>query len=406
MLSLKTLFQKEARLRRNLPLLAWNEFFAELRLFYPVAVLVFESVTGSFATAMAVFSILNISQALFEIPTGVWSDKMGRRKTFIIGSLSEMAGGLFYYIAFFTNYGMWSFFMGATCFGFANALYSGNNNALVYETLDYYRAKKEMSEVFGKMRTMGQVALTLSGILATLCLWRGLSYESLVFFSLFPLALSTLFSFFLVEPPRQKGVQEHNSLQHLKDAVILLWKHPTLFRIACAGALKRGLGDSSHSMVPGFVETVWPIWMTPLFRALQNVFGAIGFFFAGRINKKIGLMNSVLYGTVYSTVMYMIGYFANAFYSPMLFLTTQISYAFSATADEALQQERFSDQQRATMGSVISVSTAIVGALGSVLLGVMADLWGARTALIMLMVMGTPSAYIYFSASRIEKSNP
>lgn len=397
--------QTDKKLRRNLSILAWNEFFAELRLYYPVAVLVFESVTGSFTTAMAVFAALKISQAVFEIPTGVFSDKIGRKKTFIVGSMAELIGSLCLALAFIVPYGALLLYLGATCFGFANSLFSGNNDAMIHETLLYYRRSKEMPVFIGRLRSMGQLALAISGVLAALCLWFGLSYQMLVVLTLLPTTLSLLFSFFLVEPPRHI-VGKHNSIQHMKEAVGLIWKNPSLLKIACASSIKNGLGDSSYALGPGFVESLWPLWLTPLFRTAQNVFGMVGFWLSGRIIKSVGLFKSIYLGTLYSYVMYLVGYIEAAVYSPLLFLTTQISYAVSSTADTTLQQERFSDQQRATMGSIISIATTVVGSIGSVLLGYMADVFGLQIALIILLVLGMPSAVIYFSLFKKDQRKP
>jgi len=96
--------RKSNNLRRNLNLLPWNALFGSMQLFYPVAVLAYREVTGSFADAMGVFAVMSVSQALLEIPTGVFSDKIGRRMTFILGSIAEVLGIVLLALSFHVSF--------------------------------------------------------------------------------------------------------------------------------------------------------------------------------------------------------------------------------------------------------------------------------------------------------------
>lgn len=68
--------RKSNNLRRNLDLMPIGALLGSTQLFYPIAVLAYREVTGSFANAMGVFAVMSVSQALLEIPTGVFSDKI------------------------------------------------------------------------------------------------------------------------------------------------------------------------------------------------------------------------------------------------------------------------------------------------------------------------------------------
>ena len=95
---------RNRRLRHNLPLIMLEGFFGSFRLFYPVGILVYQSLTGSFAMAMSIFAVASLALAFFEIPTGIISDKWGRKKTFIMGALSEFLAIICYTICFFDFY--------------------------------------------------------------------------------------------------------------------------------------------------------------------------------------------------------------------------------------------------------------------------------------------------------------
>ena len=71
-------------MKQNIRILTWFTFFTDFKLYAPLAIIYFAQVSGSFALGMAIFSIARISSALFEIPTGVFSDRIGRKKTIIL----------------------------------------------------------------------------------------------------------------------------------------------------------------------------------------------------------------------------------------------------------------------------------------------------------------------------------
>jgi MFS family permease len=83
---------------RNIRILKWFNFFIDFRLYAPIAILYFSKVTGSFALGMSIFSITMIASALFELPTGIFSDKIGRRKTVILGATAAVLFSIFYAI--------------------------------------------------------------------------------------------------------------------------------------------------------------------------------------------------------------------------------------------------------------------------------------------------------------------
>lgn len=87
-------------LDKNIRLLTWFNFFTDFRLYAPVAIIYFSSVTGSFALGMSIFSVSSISAAFFELPTGIFSDYIGRTKTVIAGSIAAAISVFFYALGF------------------------------------------------------------------------------------------------------------------------------------------------------------------------------------------------------------------------------------------------------------------------------------------------------------------
>ncbi len=117
---------------RNIKLLEWHEFFVSFVLWGPIAILYFSKISGSYALGLSVFSVVQLTAALFELPTGILSDFVGRRKTIILGALSYIIGFSLYAIG-----GSYLILLiGAIFEGLARSFYSGNNEALLYDSLE------------------------------------------------------------------------------------------------------------------------------------------------------------------------------------------------------------------------------------------------------------------------------
>jgi len=85
-------------LRRNIRLLILFQFLVEFRLYAAVLVIYFAQVTGSYALAMSVLSVGMIAAAAFEVPTGIFSDLVGRRNTVVLGAIASILFVFFYAI--------------------------------------------------------------------------------------------------------------------------------------------------------------------------------------------------------------------------------------------------------------------------------------------------------------------
>jgi MFS family permease len=116
---------------KNIRLFYLFNFLTDFSLFAPIAILYFSQVSGSYLLGMSVFSAIFISQSLFELPTGLFSDHFGRKKTIILGSLAGLISVLFFAI----SYNYFLLLLGAIFEGLGRASFSGNNDAYLYDLL-------------------------------------------------------------------------------------------------------------------------------------------------------------------------------------------------------------------------------------------------------------------------------
>ena len=393
---LMTRFLPRLRLRHNIPLMNIHAFLSMSVFFYPISILYFQQVTGGLTAAMGVFSCGTLIQVIFEIPLGIISDRWGRRILVVLGCIAEFCAVTSYALATtppaFSGW-VW-LYLGGTFFGFAAACFSGNNNALLYETADYYNKKNIISKILGRKSSMEQAALALTGIVAATLLWFGFDFHDLVLLTLCPYALNIVVSFFVQEPPTHT-IEEQNTWDHTKEAMRLLIINKKLRLLFLSESISTSTSWSAHYLMPKFISLVWPTWAVPLYRLGQNLTGAVSFWKASDIINRFGPEKVLLGGNLLSLFASSIAYILSSVISPFFLFINQIFFATGTTSSETLQQQNFSTAQRSTMASLISFSNGIFMALLYPIAGLLADIFSLQTALFIILICSLPTLFIY-----------
>jgi len=69
-------------MNRNIRLFYLFNFFVDFKFYAPIAIIYFAKVSGSYALGMSIFSATMLAAALFEVPTGIFSDYIGGKRQF------------------------------------------------------------------------------------------------------------------------------------------------------------------------------------------------------------------------------------------------------------------------------------------------------------------------------------
>lgn len=380
---------------RNFKLLEWHEFFVSFVLWGPIAVLYFFKVTGSYALGLSIFSIVQLTAALFELPTGILSDFVGRKKTLILGATSYVVGFVLYAIG--GNYLFLA--LGAVFEGLARSFYSGNNEALLYDSLVQADKKTELASVMGKVGSMGQWALAIAGLLGGfIANW---SFQWVMWVSVIPQILCLVLSLMIVDP-KNMSEGKSNIYSHLKESLKNFMTNKKLRLLSVADVLGFGMGEASFQFRSAFVVSLWPIWAIGFAQILSNIGAAISFRFAGRLISKFKAIVLLITGSIYSKIVYLVALLFPSVFSPALMSTTSLFYGVGQVAKSALIQNEFSSKQRATMGSLNSFVGSIFFAIFAVLLGFVADKTNPRIALIFVTVIQLVTVWTYWQVFKLD----
>lgn len=365
-------------IQRNIKLIKIDNFFAGLWPLSALVVVYFAQITHSYAVAMLVLSISGIARTIFEIPTGVWSDKIGRKKTLIYSGVSVFLACFLWALAGEFN-AVWMLFMGSIFWGLSDAMLSGPQDALMYETMEELGEKDNYDILYSKAGYWNQAGLALASVSAAIITYF-YSLQTLAWISVFPLFGSLIVAFLYVEPKRTKEQPRHTSLQHFVIAFKELWRNKRARFYAVLDMLDESIGMSTHRFESVYYDTLVASWLVNIARLVKQIAGMASFWIVPYV-KKINAVQLLFTSMIGGTIFRMIGLIINTGVSPFLISLVNLFYGTSNTASSKILQTEFTTHQRATMASIVSFFGGIFMAIMMWLFGYVADILGSRDTL-------------------------
>lgn len=380
-------------MHKNIKLLAWFNFFTDFSFFSPIAIIYFSRITGSFALGMSIFSVAMISSALFEVPTGVFSDLIGRKKTVVLGAIAAASSIAFYALGF----SYWWLFLGAVLEGISRSFYSGNNDALLFDTLRETNSEKEYHDFLGKTSSAFQLGLAISAALGSII--AQFSFPAAIWLTFVPKIICVFVALRIIEPKTFKK-SATNVFFHLRESIKHFISNKTLRLLSVSSIYSFALSESGFQFRSAFVNTVWPVWAIGLASMLSYIGATISFYFSGKVIKKYGELKTLIFGLTYSKISSLVALIFPTVASPAIMTTSSVFFGTSTVSENSLMQKEFTHEQRATMESLNSFASSIAFGVVSILLGLVADNIGPAKALLITTIAGIPVIFIYLKLFR------
>ncbi len=382
-------------LQKNIRLLTWFNFFTDFKMYGPIAIIYFSHISHSYALGGLVFSIAYIVSALFDVPTGIFADRIGRKKTIILGAVFAALFVIFYAIGL----NFWLLAVGAFFEGLSRAFYSGNNNALLHNMLSDEGMEHDYHVYLGRLTSWFQIALAVSGLLGAFI--ANFSFPLVMWLSVIPQVVCLYISFQITDRSNNK-ISETSVIQDLKRGFAAFKNNANLRLLTISSILDYGFGETSYQFQAAFYNTILPIWAVGIAKTLSNIGAAIGFRFSGWVINKLGAINTLFYGEIYGKCVAFFSLIVITKLSPFLMSTSSIFFGTGSIAEASLMQKEFSDQQRATMSSLNSFAGSLFFGILVYLIGFLADKFDPRNALLLLQIGSLSVLYILW---RLFKQN-
>lgn len=367
-------------MERNIKLFSYLNFFTDFIPYAPIAIIYFSTVSGSYALGMSVFSVVMLASALFEIPTGIFSDMIGRKNTVVLGAATRIFSAILYAIG--GSYGM--LLGGAVFEGLSRSFYSGNNDAMLHDSLTQLKKEGDFHSHFGKTHAMFQVGLAASALLGGI--FAQWSFALVMWVSVIPQLITLALGFFLTEPTvytKESG----NVFAHIRESIRQFRINTILRYVSIVSVIRNAIGEAGYLFRGAFFITLWPLWALGIASTISSIVAAWSYYISGNIINKFGLQKIFILESFYNRIVNLTALLFPTLLSPALMSSSSITYGIGESSINKLLQSHFTTKQRATMGSLNSFLGSVVFGFMAIILGKFGDLYGARNTLILTQIL-------------------
>ena len=230
---------------------------------------------------------------LLEIPSGAIADHIGRNIAMMLAGFSVAAAAFVYSIT--PNLGL--FFLAETLWAFSSALFSGTNEAFLFNTLKTMNKEDNLPHTLGRIQTINLIALTFSAPIGSIIA----EYVSLQF-TMTCLGFIYIGAFCTSLTFREPGIKDEKRSQKylkiLKDGFNEL-KSNRILKILCFDRVFIGILTYflfwTYQIYLGEIgiPLIWYGFITALMNVVNMLFSMIIPWLAKSIKKKILLLISV-----------------------------------------------------------------------------------------------------------------
>ncbi len=242
-------------------------FLKNLRFFEPFFIIYFMSKGISFLEIGILYAVREIAINIFEIPSGIIADALGRRKTLA-------SSFLIYIIAFITFYIYSSFllFVFAMLFyALGDAIRSGINKAMI---VDYLKRTNQISnkvEYYGHTRSWSQFGSAISSLAGGVLLFFNKNLDAIFLFSIIPYLVDfvNVLSYpKYLDEQKSKHLATKESIKFITTSFAQAFKQKALIHSLINSAIYSGYYKAIKDFIQPFLKFL--IISIPMFLYLSN----------------------------------------------------------------------------------------------------------------------------------------
>lgn len=257
--------QYEHGLEANLRRYAWMKTFTK-RVYFPVvSILLVHDAHLSLAQIGIIGAIAAFTQGVFQLPTGYLADKIGNRKTMLLGAIISLPAALFY--IFMPNF--WGALLGLGVYMVGLAFISGAGEAFMHDTLVALGRAHDYAKEVGRAQS---IALGGNFVLISLVPLTYAIDHRLPFLVGFICAILLAVSIAkMIEPKVRKTTNQISPVDAIHK--IVTWQNLSLFLFAglTGGVVERAFDFLTLALVGVGI----PDYATGIVAAVSSLLGAV-----------------------------------------------------------------------------------------------------------------------------------
>lgn len=230
-------------------------FLKNLRFFEPFLILFFLGKELSFFEIGILYAIREIFINVFEIPSGIFADAFGRRKTLASSFIIYIIA----FIIFYFGYDFVLFAFAMIMYALGDATRTGINKAMIIEYLKITDQLEEKVNYYGHTRSWSQIGSALSSLIGGMLIFYHQNLEIIFLFSILPYILD--FFIVLSYPKYLDGEigRSNSHSENLKSIVTTFWstiKNRELLKSLLNVSIYSGYYKSIKDFIQPFLKSL------------------------------------------------------------------------------------------------------------------------------------------------------
>ncbi len=291
---------------KNIKYQTWINFFAGAVFLVPIITLFYKYTGLGLFEIIIVANVSSFCVWLFEIPTSVFADTMGRKRSLTYSMLANFFATLM--ILFFPSFA--GFIIASIFSALYFSFWSGTGQAFLDENLQILNKQKQFGKYIGSFMFYEQLAAFATPIIASLILksFGDTGYTILAaldaFFALIMVLL--VFRLRMINKPRVvKSVKQElkANYQTAKDAFLNILKNSKLKLLLVYRSLANHVAFFPIILLPVLSDNGMPEWISGLLMAIATIGAMITMKFGYKIGEKYSYNFSWVISTIIQAVL-------------------------------------------------------------------------------------------------------
>ena len=363
--------------------------------------------------AFAANAFFTAGMVLFEIPTGVVADTIGRRMSYLLGTVTLTGSTALYVLLWQVEAPFWEWALASMLLGLGFTFFSGAVEAWLVDALTATGFTGDLESVFGRGQIVSGIAMltgSIAGGLIAQATSLGVPFlcRAAVLVVMFVVAFRLMHDVGFTPEKGRRPVAEMRKI--VGDSVEHGWRVPAVKWLMVGSLFTGGVGIYAfYALQPYLLE----LYGDPNAYSIAGLVAAIvagaqilGGIAAPRIRRLFHRRTSALIGAsaLSSVVLALIGAFESFAAVIALICVWGLLFAAIMPIRQAYMNGMIPSQQRATILSFDSLMSSTGGVWAQPVLGKAADAWGYAPSY--LMSAGISALVLPFLALSRREHNP
>lgn len=311
--------------------------------------------------------ILNVIMGIFEIPSGIISDKIGRKKSIILGHIFI----ILYILTFFAYEYYAIVLIGFVLYGIGVSLISGSDQSLVYEGISSDDKEGAYTKFIGKYNAIAIIAIAISALLSgTMYKINELLIFSVTIAAQF-IALILIMTVKEIKSSQEKD-EENKFSDILKEIKIFVATRKEYKLLIMVIALMQGLVSILYQYGAIMLKDVgFGVQTISISIFILSVVSALASFKIEYLIGKIGKYRIIFLTLLISEILYLAMSIHVALTILAIFMITNILFEIWDTSLNIELHETATNKIRTSLLSICNALTGLLMAAFSIIIGVL-----------------------------------